>query len=105
MDDQISESLLKQMIFPQWVTHLLLSSFLLYRNHLVILMFTFTAQEADTYLIISAEQLQQPLVLLTDPLLQVLNRLHQLVPHQRGNPLVWLQVVFTVRGQTHQARL
>lgn len=105
MTERLSESFLEQMMLAQSVTHSLPSSFLLHRNHVVILMFAFTAQQADAHPIVSAKQLQQPLVLLADPLLQVLHWVHQLVPHQRGNPLVGLQVDYTVRGQTHQAGL
>lgn len=66
--------------------------------------FCLTAQQTDAHLLVPAEKLQDPLVLLAHPLLQVVHRVDQLVSHQGGNPLVGLQVGFTVRRQTHQTR-
>lgn len=60
------------------------------------------AKLANTFVVVPAEHLEQPLVLLAHPLLQVLHWHHQLVEHQGGNSLVRLQVDFTVRRQTDQ---
>lgn len=89
--------------FRKFTTHLPLRALVLYRNNLVISVLSLSAELAHTLLLIPAEHLQQPLVLLTHPVLQVLHRLHELVQLQGDHPLVRLQVGFTVRCQTHQA--
>lgn len=64
-----------------------------------------SAELAHALLLVPAEHFQQPLVLLTHPVLQVRHRLHQLVELQGGDRLMRLQVALAVRGQTHQAGL
>lgn len=63
------------------------------------------AELANTSLVVPAEHLQQPLMLLAHALLQVLHRHHQLVEHQGGNSPMRLQVRFAVRCQTDQTGL
>ena len=85
--------------------YLPLSTLVLYCNSLVIFVLGLGAELAHTLLFVPAEHLQQPLVLLTHPVLQVLRRLDQLVELQGGNSPVRLQVGLAVRGQTHQTGL
>lgn len=63
------------------------------------------AELANASLVVPAEHLQQPLVLLAHPVLQVLHRRHQLVEHQGGDSVVGLQVRLAVRCQTDQTGL
>lgn len=63
------------------------------------------AQDAHASLVAPAEQLQEPLVSVAQPLLQRGHRFYQRVDLQGGNSQVRLQVALTVRRQTHGARL
>lgn len=82
-----------------------MSPFFFNGHCLVVFVVGLTAQQTDAHLFISAIKLQKPLMLLTDPLLQVIHWVDELVPRQGGNSLVRLQVVFAVRRQTHEAGL
>lgn len=55
-----------------------------------------SAEVAHTLLLIPAEHLQQPLVLLAHPVLEVRHRRDQLVEPQGGDSLVGFQVGLTV---------
>lgn len=76
-----------------------------YCNDPMIFVLCLGAELAHALLFLPAEHLQQPLVLLAHPLLQVLHRCDQLVQLQGGHSLVRLQVGFAVWGQTDQAGL
>lgn len=89
----------------QSILYLPLPTLVFYCNGLVFFVLRLGAELAHALLFVPAEHLQQPLVLLTHPVLQVLHRRDQLVELQGGHCLVRLQVGFTVRGQTDQAGL
>ncbi len=59
------------------------------------------AEHAHARLILLTEQLQEPLVLRTHPVLHVRNGLHQLVLGEPGG--MRFQVLLAVGGQAHQA--
>lgn len=85
--------------------YLPLQTLSLYCHSVVIFVLGLDAETTHALLFIPAEHLQQPLVLLTHPVLQVLHRINQLMQLQGGDSLVRLQVSITVWGQTHQAGL
>lgn len=66
-------------------------------------MLALRAQHAHAAAVGPAVQLQEPLVLFADPLLQHGHRWDQLVDPQGGHPQVWLQVTLAIGGQARQA--
>lgn len=63
----------------------------------MVLVVRLIAQQTNARLVVSAEKLQNLLMFHTHPLLQVLHRVDEPVSHQARDPLVGLQVGFTVR--------
>lgn len=85
--------------------HLLVVALLFHRDGVVGAVVGFGAQHTDTPLVGSAEQLQQPVVLLAHPVLQHGHRLDQLVNPQGGDSQVGLQVGPAEGGEAHEAGL
>lgn len=71
----------------------------------MVFVFRLGAKLAHAPLLVPAEHLQQPLVLLAHSVGKVLHRSDHLVKLQGGDSLVRLQVGFAVRGQADQAGL
>lgn len=85
--------------------HLLLLTLSLHWDGVMTAVVRLCAQHTHTPLVAPAEQLQEPLVPFTHPVLQHCYRFNQLVNLQGGNSQVWLQVTLTIWGQTHKAGL
>lgn len=85
--------------------HLLLLTLSLHGDSVVATVVSLGAQDTHTSLVAPAEQLQEPLVLFTHPVLQHRHRFYQLVNLQGWDSQVRLQVTLTVRSQTHKAGL
>lgn len=83
------------------VSHLLLSPFSLHGDGVMCPVVCLCAEDTHTGLVFLAEELQQPLVLGTHPVLHVGHRFHQLVLGEPGG--VRLEVLVAVRGQAHEA--
>lgn len=81
--------------------HLFLGPLSLHRDGVVCPVVRLSAEHAHTHLILFAEQLQEPFMLRTHPVLHVCNGLHYLVLGEPGR--VRLQVLLAVRRQTHKA--
>lgn len=77
----------------------------LYGDRLMVSVFRLGAELAHAPLLVPAEHLQQPPVLLAYSVGEVPDRGDHLVKPQAGDPLVRLQVCFAVRGHAHQAGL
>lgn len=77
----------------------------LHGDQMVVFVLRLGAELAHAPLLVPAEHLQQPLVLLAHPLGEVLHRRDQLVKLQGGHVPVRLQVSSAVRGQADQAGL
>ena len=62
---------------------------------------TVCAELTHTHLVSLAEQLQELVVFLTQPVFQTVHRLDQTMFLQACDSLVWLQVGVAVRDKTH----
>lgn len=82
-------------------SHLFLAPLSLHRDGVVCPVVRLSAEHTHTHLILFAEQLQEPFMLWTHPVLHVCNGLHYLVLGEPGR--VRLQVLLAVRRQTHEA--
>lgn len=79
--------------------------FFLNKHRLVVFVLGLGAQQTDAHFVLSAKKLQETVMFQTGPFLQVVHRFAQLVPRQRWNSQVRLEVSLAVRRQARETRL
>lgn len=79
--------------------------FFLNKHRLVVFVLGLGAQQTDAHFVLSAKKLEETVMFQTGPFLQVVHRFAQLVPRQRWNSQVRLEVSLAVRRQARETRL